>query len=105
MVDRSTLSYVESCLENEGIHYCFTMYSYFDEVKDKKFHSLRKKYVQYAQELEAYIREKADEERDGKSNSVNDTGSEEYDTSGDELDSSDEEIEDTSDEDSVESED
>ena len=47
--------YVASCINNEGFHYCFDSYSYFEEITDKKFHELREKYLEAARNLENYV--------------------------------------------------
>ena len=101
MTHRSTLKYVEECMDNEGLHSCFTNYSYFDEVKDKKFHSLRMKYLEYAQSLEEYIRENASNENksNNKKKKKQDTDSDSYDSSsGEDVDSSEEEQDSSEDE-------
>lgn len=46
---------VRDRVEIEGFDYAFRHYSSFSEVKDKKFHALREKYVAAAEALEAYI--------------------------------------------------
>ena len=50
--------YVKSKMENEGFHYCFIYYSRFEEIKDDKFHELRKTYIESAKLLEQYINDK-----------------------------------------------
>jgi hypothetical protein len=47
---------LQGTIESEGFDYAFRFYSSFKDVKDKKFHSLRKAYVKAAQELSDYIR-------------------------------------------------
>ncbi len=47
---------LQSTCESEGFDYAFRFYSDFSEVKDKKFHSLRKAYVKAAQALSDYCR-------------------------------------------------
>lgn len=42
-------------IEYEGFDYCFRYYSTYREIKDKKFHRLRKAYVKAAKELEQYV--------------------------------------------------
>jgi regulator of replication initiation timing len=44
-----------SRINQEGFHYCFIYYSDFKEINDKKFHSLRKKYIKAFKELEEYV--------------------------------------------------
>ncbi len=46
---------VWGCVENEGFDYCFRNYSAFKEVKDKKFHDLRKAYLKAAETFEKYL--------------------------------------------------
>ena len=48
-------------MDAEGFHYCFEHYSSFKEIKDEKFHELREKYLEIAQELEQYITNKTKE--------------------------------------------
>lgn len=43
-------------IEQEGFDYCFVNYSSFKEIKDVKFHELRKKYLRAQEELEAYVK-------------------------------------------------
>lgn len=45
-------------MDAEGFHYCFKHYSDFNEINDEKFHELRLKYLNVANELENYINEK-----------------------------------------------
>ncbi|NBX19776.1 MAG: hypothetical protein EBR08_03510 [Bacteroidia bacterium] len=45
-------------MDAEGFHYCFKHYSSFEEVEDKKFHSLRESYIKIAEELEEYVESK-----------------------------------------------
>jgi len=42
-------------MRDEGFDYCFRHYSSFEEIKDEKFHELRLKYIQIAEELENYV--------------------------------------------------
>lgn len=42
-------------VENEGFDYAFQHYSNFSEIKDKKFHELRKAYLTATKELSEYI--------------------------------------------------
>lgn len=42
-------------VEEDGFDYAFRNYSDFAEIKDERFHELRKAYIQAAQELEAYV--------------------------------------------------
>jgi hypothetical protein len=45
-------------MENEGFHYCFKHYSSFEEIEDEQFHELRKKYLEIAEQLESYVKNK-----------------------------------------------
>jgi len=42
-------------IDNEGFDYGFRHYSSFKEIDDIEFHSLRKKYIKVAEDLEKYI--------------------------------------------------
>lgn len=44
----------------EGFDYCFREYSDFLQIKDKKFHELRRAYENAANELENYLRVQAE---------------------------------------------
>lgn len=46
---------VVSTIDNEGFDYAFRHYSSFEEIKDKKFHDLRKQYIAICEEIEKYI--------------------------------------------------
>ena len=50
-------------MDAEGFHYCFKHYSDFNEINDEKFHELRLKYLDVANELEKYINEKIENPR------------------------------------------
>lgn len=50
-----TLLDVVECVEQEGFDYTFRSYSEFPDVKDRKFHKLRKAYVEAAEKLEDYL--------------------------------------------------
>lgn len=56
--------FVQNKMEHEGFHYCFKHYSRFDEIKDEKFHELRKNYLESAKLLEDYINNKIEEGED-----------------------------------------
>lgn len=47
-------------MNEEGFHYCFEGYSNWDVIEDKKFHELRKKYLDSAEQLKEYINKKVD---------------------------------------------
>ena len=49
------LTYLIAKMRDEGFDYCFRHYSSFEEIKDEKFHELRLKYIQIAEELENYV--------------------------------------------------
>ena len=49
------LTYLSVKMRDEGFDYCFRHYSSFEEIKDEKFHELRLKYIQIAEELEKYV--------------------------------------------------
>lgn len=51
-------TYLHSKMENEGFHYCFKHYSSFKEIEDEQFHELRKKYLEIAEQLENYVKDK-----------------------------------------------
>jgi hypothetical protein len=42
-------------IEWEGFEYTFTGYSHWDEIKDRKFHSLRKAYLKAHNALADYL--------------------------------------------------
>lgn len=52
---------VEYRMVAEGFHYCFVSYSDFPEIKDEKFHQLRKAYIKAAEELRNYVASKVEE--------------------------------------------
>jgi len=54
--------YVKDKINGEGFHYCFVNYSSFSEIKDKKFHELREKYIEASKDLERYIDKTINEE-------------------------------------------
>jgi len=45
---------VRKRVDSEGFDYCFRDYSTFPEIKDAKFHLLRKAYIDAANALEKY---------------------------------------------------
>ena len=51
---------LRSRMNQEGFHYCFKHYSSFTDIEDEKFHKLRKAYLKAADELEKYIKDKAE---------------------------------------------
>jgi len=50
--------YVFSKMKNEGFDYCWRHYSSFEEIKDEKFHEIRKSYIEAANILEEYVKNK-----------------------------------------------
>jgi hypothetical protein len=48
-------------MRDEGFHYCFNGYSKWDEIEDKKFHKLRKKYLKSAKKLKEFVDNKLNE--------------------------------------------
>ena len=54
--DRSTMEYVDGCMQNEGFFYCFDSYSEFTEVKDEEFHRLRKAFLDAGEALRKYVK-------------------------------------------------
>jgi len=50
----------------EGFDYCFRSYSFFDEIKDADFHNLRLQYIEVANKLEKYIKNKVNVLRSSK---------------------------------------
>jgi hypothetical protein len=49
------VDYVRARIDNEGFDYCFVSYSDFAEIKDEKFHKLRRAYVAAQKALEDYV--------------------------------------------------
>ena len=47
--------YVRATIENEGFSYAFNDYSDFDDIKDEKFHELRKAFLKAQEELDEYV--------------------------------------------------
>jgi len=50
----------------EGFDYCFRSYSFFEEIKDDDFHNLRLQYIDAADKLEKYIKDKVNVLRSSK---------------------------------------
>jgi len=48
---------VRDIIEKEGFDYAFCDYTDFEEIKDEKFHELRKAYVTAATALKEYVGE------------------------------------------------
>ena len=46
---------LNEAIDNEGFDYCFCNYSSFDEIRDERFHELRKNYLDVRQALADYI--------------------------------------------------
>lgn len=55
-MNKKDKKYINDCIKNEGFDHAFRFYSGFEDVKDKKFHELLKKYISAAKELEEYIK-------------------------------------------------
>ena len=51
-------------METEGIEYCFTKYSSFEEIQDEEFHLKRKKLIGLMWEMRMYIQDKITETED-----------------------------------------
>jgi hypothetical protein len=62
--EKEEWEYVYYKMLDEGFHYCFKHYSSFKDIKDEEFHRLRINYLQSANELEEYIRNKNNGEVD-----------------------------------------
>ena len=58
-------------IKSEGVEYCFTKYSSFEEIQDEEFHLKRKKLIGLMAEMEDYIQQKMKEVED-KISDVND---------------------------------
>ena len=56
--EKEEWEYVYRKMLNEGFHYCFKHYSSFKDIKDEEFHRLKTNYLQSANELEEYIKNK-----------------------------------------------
>lgn len=54
--DRTTLTYVRECVEEEGMYYAFVGYSDFKEVEDEELHKLKETFLNSAKELAEYLR-------------------------------------------------
>jgi hypothetical protein len=67
------LTYLNAKMRDEGFDYCFRHYSSFDEIKDEKFHELRLKYIEIAEELEKYVKTSYDLKQDEIDNYEDDT--------------------------------
>lgn len=48
-------------IDYEGFGYCFTDYSSWDDIKDKKFQALKKAFVEANSNLEEYVQDLRDE--------------------------------------------
>lgn len=47
--------YIQQTIEQEGFDYSFEGYSDFEDIKDEKFHELRKAFLKARAELSEYI--------------------------------------------------
>jgi hypothetical protein len=54
-VEKENWENLYSHMKQEGFQYCFDGYSSWSEIKSKKFHKMRKKYLNAAIELELFI--------------------------------------------------
>ena len=61
-MDDIDFTYLLSRLKQEGFDYCFRHYSSFKEIDDPIFHKLRLQYIEVANRLEEYIKEKSFDE-------------------------------------------
>jgi hypothetical protein len=52
--DLENLNILKSKMKG-NFHDCFMYYSNFEEIEDKQFHSLRKEYLEKANDLENYV--------------------------------------------------
>lgn len=57
--------YVLNKIDNEGFDYCFDGYSEFLEIKDQKFHILRKTYLNVMNELFNYLTDQSENGEEG----------------------------------------
>ena len=51
-------TYLHAKMRDEGFHYCFKHLSDFEEIEDEEFHKLRNQYLESAELLEKYIKNK-----------------------------------------------
>ena len=49
-----------SAVDSEGLEYAFVNYSSFEEIKDERFHELRKEFLYAYRELDRYLNTIAD---------------------------------------------
>lgn len=54
-MNKKDKEFVSGIVDNEGFDYAFTRYSDFSEIKDKKFHELRKAYCDAQEALAKYF--------------------------------------------------
>lgn len=54
---KNEMDYVRCTINNEGFDYAFVHYSDYSEIKDEKFHELRKKFLDARKELQIYVNE------------------------------------------------
>lgn len=59
---KEELEVIQNIIEDEGFHYTFQHCSTWQEIKDKKFHQLRKAYINAAKNLEEYLFEEDESE-------------------------------------------
>jgi len=63
-IKENTFEYVHYTMHHEGFDYAFCNYSQFKKVKDKKFHELRKAYIEAQEKLEEYVLSKSNLDED-----------------------------------------
>lgn len=61
MSDENSLEYVVACIDYEGFDYTFMHYDTFKKVEDKRFHNLRKAYLEARKNLANYLKEQVSE--------------------------------------------
>lgn len=55
LTDYEKIEFLISKMKTEGFEYCFEHYSKWEHIKDKKFHRLRKEYLESRSKLEKRI--------------------------------------------------
>ena len=53
---KSDLEEIQSIIDNEGFDYTFAHYSNFNDIKDKEYHELKKKFLDSRAELGKYLK-------------------------------------------------
>jgi hypothetical protein len=54
-VNKKDRDYIFTTFENEGFDSALVHYSHFDEIKDEKFHAIRKAYLAAREALVTYL--------------------------------------------------